>query len=78
MAAIFIVAGLVIAEKVEKKKEKKRQKKASAEARYRELQIETTRRLSRRESGNIIENTFAEEPDEDDENEKQRSPVDDV
>ena len=50
MAAIFIVAGLAIADKVEKKKEQKRQKKARDEARYRELQIETNRRLARQNS----------------------------
>lgn len=70
MAAIFIVAGLAIADKVEKKKEAKRQKKANDEARYRELQIETNRRLARRESGNVIENPlidYTEEDEEDDE-----------
>ena len=63
MAAILIVAGLAIADKVEKKKEMKRKKKADDAARYRELQIETSRRLSRQESGNVIENTYEEEPD---------------
>jgi hypothetical protein len=65
MAAIFIVAGLAIADKVEKKKEAKRQKKARDEARYRELQIETSKRLARRESAsaNVIENTRVEDPE---------------
>lgn len=61
MAAILIVAGLAIADKVEKKKEKKRKKKADDAARYRELQIETNRRLSRHESGNVIQNTYEEQ-----------------
>ena len=37
MAAIFMVAGLAIADKIEKKKEAKRQKKANDAARYAEL-----------------------------------------
>jgi TFIIF-interacting CTD phosphatase-like protein len=57
MAAIFIVAGLAIADKVEKKREQKRQKKAKDEARYRQLQIETNQRLARTQSGNIIDNS---------------------
>ncbi|KAK3725509.1 hypothetical protein LTR37_000479 [Vermiconidia calcicola] len=65
MAAIFIVAGMAIAEKVEKKKEAKRQKKAKDEARYRELQIETNRRLTRKESGNdATQDTFIENPED--------------
>ena len=79
MAAIFIVAGLMIAEKVEKKKEKKRQKKAAAEARYRELQIETNRRLARRDSGAAIDNSYVEEPDDDEyDDANQRLARDDV
>lgn len=69
MAAIFIIAGFAIADKVEKKREARRQKKADNERRYRELQIETTRRLSRTQSGNIVEKDVAEEvEDEQDEN----------
>lgn len=64
MAALFIVAGLAIADKVEKKKEAKRQKKALDEARYRELQIETSQRLARTQSGTIIEGAFSEEDGE--------------
>ena len=52
MAAIFIVAGIAIAEKMEKKRIAKQRKKAHDEARYRELQIETNQRLTRRESAN--------------------------
>ena len=84
MAAIFIVAGLAIAEKVEKKKEAKRQKKAKDEARYRELQIETSKRLARTQSGNVVEQTVPENSndvvveDEDDEDEIQHSAVDDT
>jgi hypothetical protein len=63
MAAIFIVAGLAIADKVEKKKEAKRLKKARDEQRYRELQIETNCRLARTKSGNVIENTFIDDPE---------------
>ena len=77
MAAIFIVAGLAIAEKVEKKKEAKRQKKALDEKRYRELQIETTRRLSRTQSGNVIENTFVENPEEAEDDDTLQKVVDD-
>ena len=77
MAAIFIVAGLAIAEKIEKKKEAKRQKKAKDEARYRELQIETDKRLARTQSGNVIENEPAEYPEEEDEEDYQQSAVDD-
>ena len=72
MAAIIIVAGLAIADKVEKKKEQKRQKKARDEARFRELQIETSRRLSRTQSGNVIEHKVEEEDREDEEEELHR------
>lgn len=80
MAAIFIVAGLAIADKVEKKKEAKRQKKARDEARYRELQIETNRRLSRTKSGNVVEDTFIENPEEpeEDENDLKQTAIDDA
>ncbi|KAK3705016.1 hypothetical protein LTR37_013533 [Vermiconidia calcicola] len=65
MAAIFIVAGMAIAEKVEKKKEAKRQKKAKDEARYRELQIETNRRLTQKERGiDKTQDTFIENPED--------------
>ena len=76
MAAIFIVAGLAIADKVEKKKEQKRQKKARDEARYRELQIETSQRLARQDSANTAtpsteknnrESAFIENPEEEEE-----------
>ena len=78
MAAILIVAGLAIADKVEKKKEKKRQKKRDAEARYRELQIETSRRLARTQSGNVIENDYVESPDYEEEDEMQRKASNDI
>lgn len=78
MAAILIVAGLAIADKVEKKKEKKRRKKADDAARYRELQIETSRRLSRQESGNVIENNYDEELDGDYDDELEKRAVDDA
>ena len=84
MAAIFIVAGLAIADKVEKKKEAKRQKKAKDEARYRELQIETNRRLARQNSGEKTDSaateatdTFVENPEEEDEEEFMNTAVDD-
>ena len=73
MAAIFIVAGLAIADKVEKKKEAKRLKKERDEVRYRELQIETNRRLAARTqsggSNNVIDTsaTATEYPDAEDE-----------
>ena len=76
MAAIFIVAGLAIADKVEKKKEAKRQKKARDEARYRELQIETSRRLLHTPSGNVINNTLVDQPQEE-EDENMHNAVDD-
>lgn len=94
MAAIFIVAGLAIADKVEKKKEQKRQKKARDEARYRELQIETNRRLARQNSGtttndktptspsnvdnNNTESAFVENPEEEEEEEWMNVAVDDA
>jgi hypothetical protein len=91
MAAIFIVAGLAIADKVEKKKEQKRQKKARDEARYRELQIETNRRLARQNSGtttntatspndisNNSESAFVENPEEEEEEEWMNVAVDDA
>ena len=79
MAAIFIVAGLAIAEKIEKKKEAKRQKKANDEKRYRELQIETDKRLARKESATEIDNTPpAEYPDEEEEEDFQLIAVDDT
>lgn len=46
MAAIFIVAGIAIADKVEKKREARRRKKALDDQRYRELQLETEKRLA--------------------------------
>jgi hypothetical protein len=91
MAAIFIVAGLAIADKVEKKKEQKRQKKARDEARYRELQIETNRRLARQNSGtttntaaspnNISNNSdsaWVDNPEEEEEEEWMNVAVDDA
>ena len=71
---------MAIADKIEKKKEAKRQKKARDEARYRELQIETNRRLARIESGKVIEDTFVENPEEvdEDDDEYQQSAVDDT
>lgn len=73
MAAIFIVAGLAIADKVEKKKEQKRQKKARDEARYRALQIETNERLARQNTTSSAtepsrrESTFIENPESEEE-----------
>lgn len=61
MAAIFIVAGLAIADKVEKKKEAKRQKKRLDDARYAELQTETNQRLARTQSGTLIDLSTGEE-----------------
>lgn len=77
MAALIVVAGLAIAEKVEKKKAAKRLKKANDEDRYRQLQIETNSRLARTQSGNIIQNTFVDEPEQDDQEEHLHSAVDD-
>ena len=65
MAAIFIVAGLAIADKIEKKKQKKQAKRDRDEARFRELQVETSRRLSRTQSGNVIEHTYDSGREED-------------
>lgn len=87
MAAIFIVAGLAIADKMEKKKEAKRQKKARDEARYRELQMETNQRLARQNSAtdspntsttiNSPQDTFVENPEEyDEEDEYMNTTVD--
>ena len=64
--ALFIVAGLAIAEKVERKKEQKRLKKARDEARYRELQMETNKRLATRDGVNATADAFAEEEEGDD------------
>lgn len=65
MAALLIVGMVALAEKIERKKEEKRQKKlAIDEARYKELQVETERRLSRTQSGTIIEYP-AEDTDDD-------------
>lgn len=78
MAAILIVAGFAIAEKVEKKKQKKREKRASDEARYRELQRETSRRLSHSESGNVIDNTLFEDSEEPVEDDKEKTDANDA
>ena len=59
MAALLIVGALAIADKVERKKEKKREKKANDEKRYRELQLETNARITRRESAMSANNTAA-------------------
>ena len=67
---------------MEKKKEKKRLKKANDEKRYRELQIETNRRLARRESGTApvvnSPDTFQSYEDLEEEDENLRSAVNDT
>ena len=65
MAAIVIMAGLAIADKVDKKKEQKRQKQLNDDQRYRDLQVETDRRLKRTQSGNVITEEGNEEDEED-------------
>lgn len=66
MAALLIVGALAIADKVEQKKEKKRAKKANDEKRYRELQLETNRRLSGTTTTDaaLIDNSEGEEEPE--------------
>ncbi|KAK3057303.1 hypothetical protein LTR09_001485 [Extremus antarcticus] len=83
MAAIFIVAGLAIADKVEKRKEAKRLKKERDEVRYRELQVETNRRLATKQrgdgGGDVIDNIPAYEEDAETSGEEQmRSAVDEA
>ena len=70
VVVLFIVAGYAIRDKIEKKKEAKRQKKAWDEKRYRELQVETSQRLARTQSGNVIENNFDEEEEGDEDMEE--------
>ncbi|TKA26672.1 hypothetical protein B0A50_04780 [Salinomyces thailandicus] len=55
MAALVIAGGIVIANKIkDKKQEKKDKKKAHDDKRYRDLQRETKRRLSRTKSGTEV------------------------
>jgi hypothetical protein len=54
MAFVLVWAGVMIKEKVEDRKERKRNKQADIDKKYRELQEETQRRLSRTGSGGLI------------------------
>ncbi|KAK4542662.1 hypothetical protein LTR36_006234, partial [Oleoguttula mirabilis] len=54
MAAIFIAATMVIAEKVAGKKQARKDKKSRDDVRYQELQTETKQRIVRTQSGNTI------------------------
>ena len=74
MAALIIAAGFAIADKIEKKKQLKKEKKANTELRYKELEVETKRRLSRTQSGTIIEHTPADDEDTASQAEDERSP----
>lgn len=55
MAAVVIAATIAIQDRIEKKREAKRLKKLNDDDRYQVLQDETRKRLSRTQSGNIIE-----------------------
>ena len=74
MAALIIAAGFAIADKIDKKKQLKKDKKMKDELRYKELQVETKRRLSRTQSGTIIEHTPADDEETTSQPEDERSP----
>lgn len=58
------MATLLIAYLIKKNREKKRRKKANDDARYRQLEAETSERLRRTESGRVvIENDLDDEED---------------
>lgn len=55
MAAIVLSAGFLLADAIEKKRQKKKDRKARDQARFMELQKETSHRLARSQSGNTVE-----------------------
>ncbi|KJX93514.1 hypothetical protein TI39_contig4301g00001 [Zymoseptoria brevis] len=54
MAFVLVWAGVMIKEKVEDRKERKRMKQVDIDRKYKELQEETQRRLSRTASGGLV------------------------